>query len=252
MSDSESGRPPSAVGVTGTGAEEIADLVAAAGGNPVVDTPETVLDADPALDAVVAGGESAARAVAVADADAPVLAVDAGRGLCSVSRADLPSAIDRLLAGTWDVQRRLVLDVTAGERTARSLLDVTLMTSRPARISEYGVESATDGDVEPFRADGVVVATPAGSHGYARDAGGPSLSPAVDGGAVVPIAPFAIDQRRWVLDFPLTLTVERDTPVDLFVDGERVAAITPGVAVDVRTRARAPFVAVPERTPFFG
>ncbi|WP_394351524.1 hypothetical protein [Halobacterium bonnevillei] len=50
-----------------------------------------------------------------------------------------------------------------------------MVTAEPARISEYAVETGTE-RVDEVRADGVVAATPAGSHGYARDADGPLLS----------------------------------------------------------------------------
>ncbi|ELZ23905.1 sugar kinase [Haloterrigena salina JCM 13891] len=113
----------------------------------------------------------------------------------------------------------------------RALFDVTLVTDEPARISEYGVASRGD-SVARFRADGVVVATAAGSDGYAGAVDAPSLSTAVDAVAVAPVAPFVTDTRRWVLpDDRLELTVERDEgPIALVADGRRVTS----VGVDAR------------------
>ncbi|ADB59984.1 sugar kinase-like protein [Haloterrigena turkmenica DSM 5511] len=113
----------------------------------------------------------------------------------------------------------------------RALFDVTLVTDEPARISEYGVASRGD-SVATFRADGVVVATAAGSHGYAGAVDAPHLSRAVDAVAVAPVAPFVTDTRRWVLpDDRLELTVERDEgPIALVADGRRVTS----VGVDAR------------------
>jgi len=266
MSETD-GHAVTTVGVAGAGAESIADLVAAAGGDPVVGDPESVLDAEP--DAAVALGEGAVTALATRAPDLPVLTVDGPAGLLSVPSDAAPDAIERLLDGEWTAHGRTLLDVVVGgsdtpaasspssaasapAASATALLDITLMTAEPARISEYAVE-ASAGAPDAFRADGVAVATPAGSGGYARNAGGPSLSPAVGGAVVVPVAPFAIDQARWVLEYPLTLSVERDDfPVELFVDGERLQEVTTDTPVSVRRAGTATFVGVPERTPFFG
>jgi NAD+ kinase len=247
MSDPE--QVPAAVGVVGSGAESLADLVAAAGGDPLVGDANRVAAAG--VDVAVAVGRGAARDLAVGAPGLPVLAVDAP-GLPSVPRASFPDALDSLLAGEWTARDCSLLEVVADGETASALLDVTLMTREPARISEYAVESGTEA-VESFRADGVVVATAAGSHGYARNAGGPTLSPPIDGAVVVPIAPFAIDQDRWVLDYPLSLSVERDEcPVELYVDGERRREVDTETPVSVRHDGTATFVRVPERTPRFG
>jgi len=254
MSETD-GHAVTTVGVAGAGAESVADLVAAAGGDPVVGDPEAVLDAEP--DAAVALGENAVTALATRAPDLPVLTVDGPAGLLSVPSDAAPDAVERLLDGEWTAHARTLLDVVVGgtaapAASATALLDVTLMTAEPARISEYAVE-ASAGAPDAFRADGVTVATPAGSGGYARNAGGPSLSPAVGGAVVVPVAPFAIDQARWVLEHPLTLSVERDEfPVELFVDGERLQEVTTDTPVSVRRAGAATFVGVPERTPFFG
>jgi NAD+ kinase len=106
------------------------------------------------------------------------------------------------------------------------------MTSAPAKISEYAVH--LDGErVEQVRADGIVVATPVGSDGYARSAGGPVVG-AGAGLSIVPVAPFATLSSPWVLSPPLTLTVERDEgDVSLFLDGDYVADVTTDVRVGV-------------------
>ncbi|WP_339104368.1 NAD(+)/NADH kinase [Haloterrigena salinisoli] len=123
-------------------------------------------------------------------------------------------------------------DAETGETVRdRALFDVALVTDEPARISEYGVSSRGD-SIATFRADGVVVATAAGSHGYAGTVDAPHLSEAVGAVAVAPVAPFVTDTRRWVLpDDRLELTVERDEgPIALVADGRRVTS----VGVDAR------------------
>jgi len=125
-------------------------------------------------------------------------------------------------------------------------MDAMLVTSTPARISEYVVR-AGDEHVTTVRADGVVIALPAGHSGCARAADDPVVAPEAGVAAVVPVAPFATDPDHWVVPIDgLSVTVERDeVPVDLLADDRTVGPVTPSRAGTVRTAA------VPESRPFF-
>ncbi|ELY61071.1 NAD(+)/NADH kinase [Natronolimnohabitans innermongolicus] len=188
-----------------------------------------VLAADPSL--LVAGGEPALSALARAGPDAPVLPVGDVDGIETVRADRAPAALESLLAieGRSDCNfvRHPILGLEiergggsdAGDSNPergdsddayRALFDVTLVTDQPARISEFAVASRGE-PVETVRADGIVAATPAGSHGYASAISGPQLSTAVDAVVVAPIAPFVTNASRWVLpDESLSLSVERD------------------------------------------
>lgn len=213
------------------------------------------LDADdaasPAVDAVVAVGERAAVEAAVHGPEAPILAVEAGDGLPTVATGGVTDAVTAFQADDWRPADRSLLRVAAGDRSTAALLEASLVTAEPARMSEYSVLTPAESDGGPaelfrVRADGVTVATPAGSHGYACDAGGPLLGPTLDGVAVVPIAPYAVSSPPWVVDLPVTLQVERDeAAVDLLVDGQTVSSVDPGTPVRIDRAADVTFVAVP-------
>jgi NAD+ kinase len=177
-------------------------------------------------DAVLLAGEDALCSLAADVPDAPALPVDAGHGHHSVSRSSLPGALATLVRGdTRTVSHPILAAVVDGTEVARAVLDVALVTDEPARISEYGVH-ALEEEVDSFRADGVVAATPAGSNGYARACGGPILAPGT-GLAVVPVAPFSTLSDAWVLRSPVTLSVERDdSPVVLVADDRDVCEVT--------------------------
>jgi NAD+ kinase len=203
------------VGLLGDGAREAAAVVSDAGGDAVVGAAAL----DGGVDALAALGEAALLDALDARLGVPVLPVDAGREYPSVASGDLPGALAALATADFAVERQPTLGVAVGDRTLRALADVTVVTDEPARISEYRVQTG-DGTADTVRADGVVAATPAGSRGYASDAGGPTVSPDANALAVVPIAPFRVERTRWVLDPPVTLTVVRDgADVSLFVDG---------------------------------
>lgn len=246
----------------GRDAVEIADPLDAA---PVDDarivrgSRETVLAAEPTV--LVTGDDASLAAVARAGVDTPVLPVGPVTGIESVDRDRLPDALEVALDGRVVRRAQPILDVALETRPERerqseahdasdherALFDVTLVTDEPARISEYGVHSQ-DATVATFRADGVVVATPAGSHGYASAVGAPTLSAAVDAIAVAPIGPFVTQTRRWVLpDDGLALTVERDEgDVTLVVDGRPVGSVTVDSRVTVTATGALPTLVVPD------
>ncbi|MFC6718458.1 NAD(+)/NADH kinase [Natrialbaceae archaeon GCM10025810] len=230
-------------------AVDAADAVAS---EPVVGSVPDVLESDPSL--LLAVGDRSLSATARAGADTPVLAIDAGPGIVDVPLASVRAALDRIFADGADARIRelSVLGVDAGGTDLageRALFDATLVTEEPAKISEYAVSSRGE-RVGRFRADGVVVATAAGSEGYANAVGAPRLSPAVDGLTVVPIAPFVTDrdQSQWVLpDDDLSISIVRDeSAVCLVVDGRTSTPLPPGSRVSIVVADTLRTLVVPE------
>lgn len=213
--------------------DTVLDAVEATGRSAVVDSARAVIANDP--DVVIAIGEPALLSLVAHVVDVPVLPVGAGRGVRSVLpyRTDVNGAVDRLLSGDWTTVERPIL--AAQPAGARALLDLMLATAEPARISEYTVR-IDDEPIAHFRGDGVVVATPAGSVGYARAAGGPVLAPDRDAVVVVPVGAFATDVDNWVVpNERLGLVVQRDErTVELRADDRTVGTVEPGVPVTVR------------------
>lgn len=188
-----------------------------------------------AAQAVVAVGESAFTGAALSGSDRPLLPVDVARGHHGVSTDELAETATALREGRYRAVSHPVLDITiGGERVGRAVFDTTLMTSEPARISEYSVHLAGD-RLWTGRADGVVVASPFGSSGYSRSAGG-SIVVGGDCLSVVPVSAFATRADTWVVEGELSLRVERDEgDVSLFADDEELQRIDRGHPIDVST-----------------
>ena len=186
----------------------IDDLAAAATDIEVRhDSAAAVIEVEPEI--IIAVGERAVIDLVTAGVETPMLPVAAGSGLGSVDPQDAVAAMDRLESGAFQRRNHPVLGVRLGEEHAgNAVFDVMLVTDEPARISEYSI--AGDSQTERFRADGVVVSTPAGSHGYSNTAGGPILSTRTDAVSVVPIAAFTTRTDTWVFDPPIHLGIERD------------------------------------------
>ncbi|WP_254543758.1 ATP-NAD kinase [Halomarina pelagica] len=231
------------VGVPGSVPGSVTSAIEDADAEYVAVSPD---DLPPDLDAVVAVGEGTVLSLAP-DCRTPILAVDADSPL-SVPLAAVDEAIATVAAGAGrTVEVPVVAARHAGGRT-HALMDVMLVAASPARISEYSVESGGR-TVARFRADGVVVATPFGSHGYARAAGGPALALGSGVAAVVPVAPFAIDPDRWVLPLgTVTLRVERDeAAVELLADDRSAGPVAPNDPVRVEPAGSLRFLATDGR-----
>jgi len=203
--------------------------VAGAAGDADLGPLEPAAEGD--AEAVLAVGDDAVADAALADTSAPILPVGDGRHV--TDRDALASAAEALAAGAYRTVSHPVLSVAVdGEPVARGVVDATLMTSEPARISEYAL--AAEGEqLFEVRADGVVVSTPLGSAGYGRAAGGPVVAPG-GGLSVVPVSPFSTRASPWVVPGPLALSVERDEgAVSLYVDGKERARVGPDQPVTV-------------------
>jgi len=246
----EAGERPSTAGVVGDGGD-VSDALSAAGLRPVEGDVETVLTEEPGI--VVAVGESALGAIARHDPSVPVLPVGAGRGVRSVPREDIEAVADLLAAGDWRVGTHPLLGLEwSGSERATAFFDAMLVTAKPADISEYSVCAGGE-HVARFRADGVVAATPAGSPGYARDAGGPVVTPGLDVLVVVPVAAFATSLDHWVLPPEVTVTVEREeAPVEVLSDDRSVGTVPAGEPVALSVAGRVDIVRVPQGVSPFG
>lgn len=188
------------------------------------------------LDAVFAVGESSLLGLAADPPDCPVFAIGAGVGRYDVSVDAIEAAVDAFGTGTFETVSHPVLAVDVdGEPVGSAVADVSLVTAEPARISEFAVGS--DGWSDTVRADGVVVATPLGSEGYAHAVGGPLLAPGT-GLAAVPISPYAMHADVWVLRPPVSLSVERDeAAVSLLLDDTVAQSVPAGTPIRVAVGA---------------
>ncbi len=180
--------------------------------------------------------------------DKPVLAVNAGAVgfLAEAEPRHARMAIDAVLAGEYQIQERHRLAAHLnGERLGDAVNEVTLQSSRIAKLIQFTV--TVDGEVlEILRGDGIIVATPTGSTGYAMSVGGPLVHPSVAGNVLAPIAPFRLAARPWVVphDTTIRLTLlDRDSttlerPARVVIDGQHSAGVAPGDQVEVRPGKR--------------
>ncbi len=156
---------------------------------------------------VVLGGDGTILSTArlLGRREVPVLGINyGGLGYLTEFRIEeMFSALERVLAGDYEIDRRTMLTVeiernNQREGVGRVLNDIVLNKSVLARIIE--IEVSFDGFfVNRFRADGLIVSTPTGSTAYNLSAGGPIIYPSVDAVVLTPICPFTLTNRPIVI-----------------------------------------------------
>ncbi|MGP8336758.1 MAG: NAD(+)/NADH kinase [Methanosarcinaceae archaeon] len=188
----------------------------------------------------VGGDGTVLRNISKMDDPLPILGINMGNlgFLVDVIPKDAISSIENVLAG-FKYGKRARLAVSLNNTTLPSATnEVVVITARPAKILTYKI-SVDDCELDELRADGVVFATPTGSTAYAMSAGGPIIDPRVDAALIVPLAPFRLSSRPWVVPADSTIRVELTNPEKeavIVIDGQHTYSI---VEHDVITLTKA-------------
>ncbi|MEV1242028.1 NAD kinase [Nonomuraea sp. NPDC052129] len=171
----------------------------------------------------------------------PLLGVNLGHVgfLAEAEVADLKSAVDSVVAGRYDVEERMTIDILA-RQNGQVLADTWALNEASVEKGERMLEVVAEIDGRPLSrwgCDGVICATPTGSTAYAFSAGGPVVWPEVEALLMVPISAHALFARPMVISPRSTLAVEilPDTPGGvLWCDGRRRFDLPSGSRVEVR------------------
>jgi NAD+ kinase len=160
----------------------------------------------------------------------PLLGVNLGHVgfLAEADPVDIDLMAAMILAGDYDVEERLALDVAIirdGEVVIRdwALNDVSV--EKAAREHLINVVLEIDGrPLSRWGCDGIVCATPTGSTAYAFSAGGPVVWPSVQALLVVPLSAHALFARPLVVSPASTVAIEMTDSEDvavMYCDGRR-------------------------------
>jgi NAD+ kinase len=174
----------------------------------------------------------------------PMLGINLGRlgflTCCGIDEMEL--SLRRVAAGDFQVTQRMTLDVRAldasgTERQRWSALnDAVLHKGGFARV--VGLRVSVDGElIAAYSADGIVIATPAGSTAYSLSAGGPIVVPTVESIVLSPISPHTLAIRPVVLPPTSEVLVQAvNSPDELLitVDGQVGTSFAPGETLSVR------------------
>ncbi|MDR2831194.1 MAG: bifunctional NADP phosphatase/NAD kinase [Methanobrevibacter sp.] len=130
----------------------------------------------------------------------PIFAVNMGTVgfLTEIEIEDYDENLEKLLKGEYYREKRSQVKVSRGRRLFSALNEIVIMTEKPAKMLHFEVK--VDGDIiERFRADGLILATPSGSTAYSMSAGGPIVDPKVSAFLIIPICPYKLGIRPFVV-----------------------------------------------------
>lgn len=171
----------------------------------------------------------------------PVLGVNLGRlgYLTEVDPDATETAFERIVAGDYMIDERMVLDVVIRERpgaesSLRALALNEAIVEKTAPGHTIRVEVAIGGQrFLTYVADGLIACTPTGSTAYNLSARGPVVSPQLDAVVLTPIAPHLVFDRSLVLSpgEPLDITLLDARGACVVLDGSTVVPISPGSVV---------------------
>jgi NAD+ kinase len=214
---------------------------------------------DPDLILALGGDGTVLSAAKIAcAAGAPILGVNLGHKgfLTQIGHGAVFDALDRVLVGDFEVERRGMLEVSISRGRepalgAVALNDVVVAKGAHPRTLEIDIEI----DGQPALAvqgDGLVLATPTGSTAYALAAGGPIVHPGIDALILTPVCAHALTQRPVVIPSHIEVAVKlrgRGVHADVALDGQSGPQLCAGqVLIAKRARTEARFVRLGPRS----
>lgn len=140
----------------------------------------------------------------VRDSEIPVFGINTGRlgFLSSVSSNETLEAVNSILQGDYEVERRSLLELVGEEERFNginyALNELSVM--RKDGSSLIVIKVLVDGKLlNTYWADGIILATPTGSTAYSLSAGGPIVAPNNDSFLITPISAHNLSVRPVVI-----------------------------------------------------
>jgi NAD+ kinase len=191
-----------------------------------------------------------------AHTEVPVFGVNFGTVgfLAAVERDEAAAGIRRALDGEIETIQLPGLEVKVDGKEQVGLNDITLARRPHDRVAELSYRIA-DEEVGHVRCDGLVAATPVGSTGYNLANQGPILAWGVKGYAVSYISPHSLTARALVVapgDVLHVVNAPEREPVEVAVDGGKIADLAAGAALEVRFLDSVSRLAQLPGTSFYG
>jgi NAD+ kinase len=183
----------------------------------------------------------------VGDSATPVLGINVGHlgYLTEVEPGLWQDALVRVLAGDYQVEERMTLDVAldraAGPCTvARTALnDAVVEKLEAGHTVRVGVTISGQPAIS-YAADALIVSTPTGSTAYNLSAGGPVVSPRLEALIVTPVAAHSLFGRALVVARDEVVRIEvLDGSAVLGVDGQHCGHVAAGDVVECRASPQA-------------
>lgn len=146
--------------------------------------------------------------------DLPLLGINMGTlgYLAEVDRKGIEPALERLLAGEYQIVSRMMISGEVYHQGKKVMGDLALndiVIGRYGRLRIIDFKIYVNGEyLNRYSADAMVISTPTGSTGYSLSAGGPIVSPEASMLLMTPVAPHTLNTRSIILPDDAEITVE--------------------------------------------
>jgi NAD+ kinase len=216
----------------------LADDIARIDCNAIPVDPETLASKSTIMVSLGGDGTMLRSMRLAAGTKTAVLGVNLGKlgYLAEIDVEDLPWALSAIDNRQYTLEERLAVRTTLPDgREVTAFNDIALVRVPGDGSAAIGVAILGVPFVR-YAADAVIVATPTGSTAYAFSAGGPIVSPNLEGILVVPSSPHSSYNRALMLSVDETLSLdvlERSGRLAVEVDGGVATYVGPGDRLDV-------------------
>ena len=173
----------------------------------------------------------------------PLLGINLGGlgFLTEIHMDEMEQALDSLISGTLELDRRAILSVTV---KVSDSTDSTYYALNEAVINKgplgtiITLPTWADGSfLTTYRGDGLIISTATGSTAYNLSAGGPILHPGIEALILTPICPFALNARPLILPGQMKVEIQirnATEKISLIIDGQVGHELNEGDRVEVQ------------------
>ncbi len=194
---------------------------------------------------IVIGGDGSVldASVIAIEKDIPILGVNLGKvGYLSEVEPDNLDILSGIINENYKIEEKMLLSVThvgggnAFKSERLAVNDVIISHDTFLGIADFLLENAS-GDCVKYRADGMILSTPAGSTAYNLSAGGPIVSHDIDSITATPICPHSFFNRSIIFRAGENIKLKNigDTVLNISVDGRYFANLSLGEECIVKT-----------------
>lgn len=182
----------------------------------------------------------------VRDSGIPIAGINFGRlgFLANISKNDIESALEEILAGNYNLQSRSLLAI---ESSDHELFDNENFALNDITVFKYDtsamitVRAMLDQEfLNDYWADGLIIATPTGSTAYSLSCGGPIIMPGSGNFVITPVSPHNLNVRPIVISADTVLDLHIESRTENFILSCDSRSITVPTSISLKIK-QAPF-----------
>ncbi len=185
---------------------------------------------------IVVGGDGSVldASLKAIELDIAIVGVNLGKvGYLSEVEPDNIEILDNIFSGDFSFSEKILLKTNlskkSGTVTADRLAvnDVVISHDSYLGIADFSV--CTHGGYVKYRADGLIISTPAGSTAYSLSAGGPIVSHGIEALVVTPVCPHSFFDRSIIFSTDDIIRIKNtgDDNLNVSIDGRHYAVMEP-------------------------